>query len=90
MITPKKIQNRLQLISEFYEAPKDALFDQKIIAAVRDCSLATVERDRWAGTGIKFIKIGRSIRYRKTDILAWLNLHKSLTSTSEIGEGSPK
>lgn len=52
--------SRLTLINEFEAAPDSALFTQYMVAALRDCSLATIERDRWAGTGIPFIKIGPS------------------------------
>lgn len=64
--------SRIDLLNQFNSAPDDALFNQVTIAAVRDCSTATLERDRWAGTGITFLKIGRSVKYRKSDVLAWL------------------
>lgn len=75
--------NRLQLLGEFYVAPNDTWFGQTMVAAIRDCSLATVERDRWAGTGVPFVKCGRSVRYRKIDILNWLDKHTSAQSTTE-------
>ncbi|WP_333874798.1 helix-turn-helix transcriptional regulator [Methylobacter sp.] len=74
--------SRIDLLNQFNAAPDDALFDQKTIAAVRDCSLATMERDRWAGTGIPFIKLGRSVKYRKADVLLWLDKHHPQQSTS--------
>lgn len=75
---------RLDLITEYESAPDSALFSQETVAAIRDCSLATIERDRWAGTGIQFIKIGRLVRYRKTDIRTWLENHKSFNSTAQM------
>ncbi|MFT3742413.1 MAG: DNA-binding protein [Gammaproteobacteria bacterium] len=79
-------KNRLNLIVEFESAPDSALFTQEMIAAIRDCSLATIERDRWAGTGVPFIKIGRLVRYRKADIQNWLNQYLSLQSTSQYSQ----
>jgi hypothetical protein len=76
--------DRLGLINEYELAPDSALFAQETVAAIRDCSLATMERDRWTGNGVPFIKIGRLVRYRKTDIRNWLEKHKSFQSTSEI------
>lgn len=74
---------RLILLTEFESAPDTALFSQEMVAALRDCSLATIERDRWAGTGIPFKKIGRLVRYRKIDIKTWLENHIIFSSTSQ-------
>jgi hypothetical protein len=60
------------------------LFSQDTIAAILHCSLATIERDRWVGAGIPFVKIGRMVRYRKKDIRDWLEKHKSFQSTTEM------
>lgn len=74
---------RLHLIAEYESAPLNALFSQETIAAIRHCSIATIERDRWAGTGIKFIKMGRLVRYRKKDIQQWLEEHPAFQSTTQ-------
>lgn len=74
--------SRIDLIQEYDLAPDWLLFSQETVAAIRDCSLATLERDRWIGIGIPFIKMGRLVRYRKSDIKAWLNQHHSTPSTS--------
>ena len=79
------IEDRNKSLAEFYSAPDTALFNQAVIAHVRDCSKATLERDRWAGGGIQFIKIGRAVKYRKSDVLAWLDKHQPQQSTSENG-----
>lgn len=76
--------SRLELITEYEVAPDSALFSQETIAAILDCSLSTVERDRWIGKGIPFTKLGRLVRYRKTDIRAWLEKHKSFNSTTQM------
>ena len=81
MATPK--QDRAQALEEFYNAPDCALFNQETITHVRDCSTATLERDRWNGNGIPFIKIGRAVRYRKSDALAWVGKSPIQTSTSQ-------
>ena len=78
----KKQMNRDAAISSFYAASDEALFTQDIIAAVLDCSEAKLERDRWAGNGIPYIKFERFVRYRKSDCLAWLNAHEVRTSTT--------
>ncbi len=75
-------KNRSTSLAEFYGAPETALFTQITVAHVRGCSLATMERDRWRGDGIPYIKIGRSVRYKKSDVLAWLDQYQPQASTS--------
>jgi len=76
------IKNRTTALDEFNNAPNTSLFNQKTVALVRDCSTATLERDRWAGGGIPFIKINRAVKYRKADVLAWLEQYQPQSSTS--------
>ena len=76
--------SRLDLITEYELAPDAALFSQDTVAAIRDCSLATIERDRWIGVGVPFIKLGRLVRYRKSDIRSWVEKHKTFQSTTEM------
>jgi hypothetical protein len=83
MNTPK---TRLDLLAEFYAAPSDSLFTQTTLCAVMDCSDALAERNRWAGNGVPFIKINRAVRYRKSDILAYLDKQKTSLSTTLNGE----
>lgn len=80
----KPQQSRLSLIQEYEQAPDSALFNQETVAAIRDCSLATIERDRWVGIGIPFIKMGRLVRYRKSDINTWLDQQPLLQSTTHL------
>jgi hypothetical protein len=78
-----QLQDRTKALAEFDSAPDTSLFNQTTIAQVRDCSTATMERDRWAGGGIPFVKIGRAVKYRKSDVLAWLEQYQPQNSTSE-------
>jgi hypothetical protein len=80
--------SRLDLITEYEHAPDSALFAQETVAAILNCSLATIERDRWVGSGIPFIKIGRMVRYRKSDIRLWLEEHMAFRSTTEMQQNS--
>jgi hypothetical protein len=79
----KTNQSRASILKEFEDSPDSALFPQEIPAAVIGCSEALLERNRWLGTGIPFIKIGRAIRYRKSEILQWINQHHTISSTSD-------
>ncbi|WP_303288263.1 AlpA family transcriptional regulator [Marinobacter sp. SS8-8] len=48
------------------------LWDQKLLAAYLGKSEAWCERARWAGDGPRFLKLGRHVRYRADDVLAWI------------------
>lgn len=39
-------------------------------------SEAWLERGRWDGSGPPYVKVGRSVRYRRADVLAWLDARK--------------
>ena len=46
----------------------------------------TLERHRLAGTGPRFVALGRAIRYRRRDVHAFVEEHLR-QSTSESGRG---
>ena len=77
--------SRLDLLNEFDSAPESALFNQKTIAAVLSCSTQLLERNRWAGTSVPYLKIGRKVLYRKSDVLGFLQQQKVYRSTSDEG-----
>ncbi|MEQ1560400.1 MAG: hypothetical protein ABL933_17330 [Methyloglobulus sp.] len=76
-------ETRAKTLIDFYASPDASLHGQSVIAAVRGCSEALLERERWNGTGIQFLKIGRAVSYRKSDVLNWINQHQPQQSTSE-------
>lgn len=48
------------------------LWNQKQTAAYLGVSQKWLERDRWAGASIPFVKIGRHVRYRAEDVRAYV------------------
>lgn len=58
------------------------LMNQRDLANYIGKSTAWCERARWAGEGPRFIKLGRHVRYRADDVLAWIE-DNARTSTSE-------
>ncbi len=83
---------------EFEAAPADALFDQNFIAVIIGRSPRWVENSRHAGhgppyvrTGGRFVRnkhglvqiYGGSARYRKSDVLAWLDAQPRFRDTAE-------
>lgn len=58
------------------------LWNQKTLAAYLGKSTAWCERARWCGEGPRFIKLGRHVRYRADDVLAWIE-ENARTSSGE-------
>ena len=58
------------------------LLTQREAASVLRLSERTLERSRVTGRGPRFIRCGRSIRYREADIAAWIDA-RAVGSTSE-------
>jgi len=59
------------------------LLDEKSAAAVLDISPGTLSV--WRSTGrysLPFLKVGRNVRYRHADLLAWLDKRTRQTGTT--------
>lgn len=69
----------------------ERLWDSDGAAAVLDISPRTLEYLRVKGSGPRFVKVGRRVRYRATDLTAYLD-ERTRTSTAgrfDIAEGKP-
>lgn len=53
----------------------DRLLTQKEVADWTGMSPAWFEMARFKGTGIPYVKIGRAVRYRTSDVQNWINDH---------------
>jgi hypothetical protein len=80
-----------ELVQEFWNAPMEAFFGQETVGPVTNKSIKTLECDRWRGAGVPFRKCSGRVLYRKADVVAWLESHKLVFSTSEyeqeVGHG---
>lgn len=76
--------SQMDKVRQFDEAPNGALFDQKIVAAKLDVSTALLEKLRWSGGGVPFVKLGRSVKYRKTDVLDFIEARVCRSTSSTI------
>lgn len=53
------------------------LLHTKDAAKFLNVSVAFLERDRWAGARVPFVKVGaRAVRYRIDDLEAYINQHR--------------
>jgi predicted DNA-binding transcriptional regulator AlpA len=61
----------------------DPLLDDNEVAQITGRARSTLQKDRVIGTGIPFVRVGRLVRYRQSDVAAYLAALPSLRSTSE-------
>ena len=61
----------------------DPLLDDKEVARIIGRARSTLQEDRLVGGGIPFVRLGRLIRYRSSDVSAYLASLPTLSSTSE-------
>ena len=50
----------------------DDLLDDEKLSGVLDVPVGTLANWRYQGRGPRFIKVGRAVRYRRSDVEAWL------------------
>lgn len=61
------------------------LMNQRDLADYLKKSTAWCERARWAGEGPRFVKLGRHVRYRAEDVLAWIDANARTCSSDAEG-----
>jgi len=67
----------------------EALLTEAQVSEILGRGVPRLQKDRVAGTGPQFIKMGRLVRYRPSDVQAWLAERvRQSTSESAVGEGS--
>lgn len=52
---------------------REKLLNEHEAAALLDCSVHKLRFDRWAGKGITYVKIGKNVRYRDSDIREFIS-----------------
>ncbi len=67
----------------------DQLLSDRDVEKITGRAQSTLQKDRVAGRGIRFIRIGRLVRYRRSDVDAYLAALPSYQSTSEADQASP-
>ena len=61
----------------------DTLLSDREVQQITGRARSTLQKDRVLGTGIPFVRVGRLVRYRQSDVTAFLAALPSLRSTSE-------
>jgi predicted DNA-binding transcriptional regulator AlpA len=84
-IEPPRVPSVAELRADFWRAPVEALLDRKTAAAGLGYTVGWLEWVATHGGGPVLTKLGRSVRYRKADVLAWLEANsRRIRSTSEL------
>ena len=79
------LQRQSELSRLFWAAPDAALLDRRTAAAGLGYTVAWLEAVAGRGEGPSYTRIGRRIRYRKADVLAWLARHGERITPSDEG-----
>lgn len=61
----------------------DPLLSDRDVAKITGRARSTLQKDRVRGVGIPFVRIGALVRYRESDVAAWLSTLPTRRSTSE-------
>ena len=61
----------------------ERLLSQPEVQAMTRLSASKLEKDRVIGSGIPFVKIGRAVRYRLSDVQRFLSELPTFKSTTE-------
>lgn len=61
----------------------DLLLSDRDVEKITGRARSTLQKDRVTGTGIPFVRIGRLVRYRQSDVTAFLDALPRCRSTSE-------
>lgn len=67
----------------------DPLLSDREVSTLVGRARPTLQKDRLRGDDIPFVKIGRLVRYRRSDVERWFADRRAFTSTSEYGAIGP-
>jgi predicted DNA-binding transcriptional regulator AlpA len=65
----------------------EPLLSDKDVERITGRARSTLQKDRLVGRGIRFVRIGRLVRYRQSDVAAFLDALPARRSTSEPESG---
>lgn len=63
----------------------ETLISDRELSELTGRSRSSLQKDRLTGKGVPFVRIGRLVRYRTSDVQDWLKAMPTLRSTSERG-----
>jgi predicted DNA-binding transcriptional regulator AlpA len=66
----------------------DQLLSDRDVEKITGRAQSTLQKDRVAGKGIPFVRMGRLVRYRQSDVNAYLASLATYRSTSQADEAA--
>jgi len=68
------------------KAATDRLLTEQELAQRQGRAVKTLQNDRVFGRGVPFVKLGRSVRYRLSDVLAYEDAHLCNSTSASSSE----
>ena len=68
----------------------DTLWTENEYADYIHKSPRSVQRERWYGNGCRYVKIGRAVRYRKRDVIEFIERHLRHSTSENINSPLPR
>jgi len=59
----------------------DALLTETQVAEILNLSIRTLQSWRVRRAGLKYVQVGRAVRYRRRDLIAWIDANTMGSST---------
>ena len=56
--------------------PQIRYIDEKEVSKITGRALSTLRNERFMGKGIPYVKVGRSVRYRIDDVIAFMERYR--------------
>lgn len=66
-------------------AQVDRLLHQKEVVEILNIAKSTIEQWRLKGQGPRYVKLGRAVRYRLSDVQSYIASLEGFQSTTEAG-----
>jgi hypothetical protein len=63
----------------FKEQQEERWFDEKKVSEITGRAIQTLRNDRFHGKGFPYYRVGRSIRYKLSDILLFMEVRRIAT-----------
>jgi len=64
----------------------DRLLTEDDVSGFTGRAVSTLQKDRCAGGGIPFVRLGRLVRYRESDVAAYMAALPAYSSTAQADE----
>ena len=68
----------------------DLWLDEKKVSRITGRAVQSLRNDRFRGVGFPYVKVGRSVRYRLGDVMAWMENHTVTPGAASHAAGADR